>query len=363
LWEGALEVRPVGVRHNFFEVGGDSLLAARLVAQISETFGRNLSIGAFFEAPTVEQLAKLLLDRDSDRHERPPASIVEIQPAGTKAPLFLVHGMGGGMFWGYANLSRHLGLDQPVFAFSSRGLDGREEFETIEEMAAHYMTELRSFQPSGPYQLGGYCFGGNVAYEMARLLVAQGERVSFLGLFNCPARHPSYKRVRFSPRFCLEFLRNVRRRAAHVFGLDPERRRNFFRWKTRAIARKSGRLLNVLRGGRQIFDAEEWEDLSRLPDDRQQLWATHIRAYLAHQPQRYDGHITLFRTHDHELLCSFDEAYGWRELAGSVTVRMLPGAHQSIFEEPHVQSVAAAVQERLADAARAVHGTMDTVRS
>src|SRR5258707_751995 len=108
------------------------------------------------------------------------SSLGEIQPRGAKPPLFLVHGVGGGMFWGYTNLSRRLGPEQPVFAFKSRGMDGEEEFATIEEMAAHYVADLRAFQPGGPYCLGGYCFGGYVAYEMARQLDAQGERAALL---------------------------------------------------------------------------------------------------------------------------------------------------------------------------------------
>jgi thioesterase domain-containing protein len=347
LWEDALHVRPVGIRHNFFELGGDSLLAARLVAHIATRFGRQVTIGSIFEAPTVEQLAKRLLDSDA-AHERHTSAVVEIHGGGTKPPLFLVHGMGGGMLWGYANLSRHLGPDQPVYALSSRGLNGEDEFGTIEEMAAYYVAELQAFKPEGPYHLGGYCFGGNVAQEMARLLAAQGAEVALLALFNCPARAPSYRRIRVTPRFCVEFLRNAGRRARHVLSLGLRRQLDFVQWKARAVGRKCQRLLRSNRE-ENPFDATEWEDLSRLPDDRQKLWATHIRAYLAHQSQPYDGNLTLFRTSDHELICSFDEAYGWRELSRAVTIRMVPGAHQSIFEEPHVEALARAVQASLAN--------------
>src|SRR5258706_169280 len=132
----------------------------------------------------------------------PPAnsSLVAIQPKGQKPPLFFVHGVGGGMFWGYSNLSKYLGADQPVFAFKSRGMDGQGEFATIEEMAAQYVADLRAFQPHGPYQIGGYCFGGNVAYEMARQLHAQGETISSLALIDCAPSNCSYAHFRFTPR-------------------------------------------------------------------------------------------------------------------------------------------------------------------
>src|SRR3954469_25088298 len=122
------------------------------------------------------------------------SSIVEIQPQGSRPPLFLVHGVGGGMFWGYSNLARHLGNDQPIYAFKSRGLEGLPEWATIEEMAANYITDLRAHQPRGPYLLGGYCFGGVVAYEMARQLEGQGEKVTLLALINCSPPNTDYDR-------------------------------------------------------------------------------------------------------------------------------------------------------------------------
>jgi len=95
-------------------------------------------------------------------------------------PLFLIHGAGGGILWGYANLAKHLAPDQPVYGIESRGLRGLEEFSRVEEMAGHYIQELRRVQPEGPYYLGGYCFGGIVAYEMARQLRALDQEVAFL---------------------------------------------------------------------------------------------------------------------------------------------------------------------------------------
>src|SRR5436309_5152484 len=113
------------------------------------------------------------------------------------------------MFWGYTNLSRYLGAEQPVYALKSRGLEGRKEFDRIEEMAAAYVNELRAFQRRGPYYLGGYCFGGNVAYEMARLLEAQGERVPLLALMNCAPPNSSYARFRWTPASIFKFLANL----------------------------------------------------------------------------------------------------------------------------------------------------------
>src|SRR5439155_9350320 len=124
IWENVLETKPIGLTDQFFELGGHSLLAVRLIAEIERAFGKKLSVAAVFQAPTIEQLAVVLRE---GRSTVPSSSLVEIQPKGSKPPLFFVHGVGGGMFWGYTNLSRHLGLDQPVYALRSRALAGQEE--------------------------------------------------------------------------------------------------------------------------------------------------------------------------------------------------------------------------------------------
>ncbi|MES2695947.1 MAG: amino acid adenylation domain-containing protein, partial [Verrucomicrobiota bacterium] len=168
IWSAILGVNPVGVQDRFFDLGGHSLLAVRMVAQIEKQFGRRLPVSAIFQRRTIAELAPLL--RTEEASFVSASSLVEIQGKGDRAPLYFVHGVGGGMFWGYANIAKYLGGERPVFAFKSRGLDGQPEWPTIEEMATHYLADLRAQQPHGPYLIAGYCFGGVVAYEMARQL-------------------------------------------------------------------------------------------------------------------------------------------------------------------------------------------------
>lgn len=339
IWCTVLGLERVGIQHNFFDVGGHSLLAVQIVKRIEAAFEKQLSVAAIFQSPTIEKLA-VLLQRGGEQLSS-KTSIIEIQREGTKEPLFLVHGAGGGMFWGYANLSRHLGAEQPLYGFNSRGLDGLQEFGTIEEMAAHYVADLRAFQRSGPYRLGGYCFGGNVAYEMARQLVEQGEKVALLALFNSWPPNSSYTRVHITPKLCAQFLKNLGSWTGYVLQLKPRQQRDLILWKARAIGRKWLRLIHGLRKAVPDVDVAEWVDLSAQPEDRHELWAAHIRAYLNHCPKPFAGQLTLFRTRYHPLLCSFDDACGWRELArGGVTIHVVPGAHENILDEPHVQVTA-----------------------
>jgi amino acid adenylation domain-containing protein/FkbH-like protein len=349
IWEEVLEVRPIGIEDRFFDLGGHSLLAVRLIAQIEKTFGRKIRLATLFQTPTIAQIAAILREDSKPVPAGiPSSSVVEIQARGTRPPLFLVHGAGGGMFWGYVNLARHLGNDQPVYGFRSRGLDGNREFETLEEMAAHYVADLRLVQPHGPYYLGGYCFGGNVAYEMARQLEASGEKISLLALINCAPPNSGYGRLQYTPAWLWRFLRNLVYWAGYCANWTASQRRQFFRWKIK-MARKNLRdLLRIQTGQCSKLDVENLVDLSAFAPELQELWEIHIRAQLNYKPKPFDGRVHLFRSPGHPVWCSFDSQYGWGELARSgVEVTLVPAGHEKILEEPFVKVVADGLRDIL----------------
>jgi amino acid adenylation domain-containing protein/FkbH-like protein len=337
VWESVLGARPIGREDRFFELGGHSLLAVKLLAQVEKKFGRNLALAAVFKSPTIAQMAELLRDPEGACAK---SSVVAIQSKGSQPPLFFVHGVGGGMFWGYTNLSRRLGLEQPVFAFNSRAIDGEEEFDRIEEMAAQYIADMRAIQPHGPYHLAGYCFGGNVAYEMARQLQQQDEPVAFLGVMNSMPPNSDYSRMHWDPIHLFKFLWNVAGAAARSLRWGPRQATAFVQWKAAVLRRSVARLLSVPDGKLRRIDAEDLVDLSTFPPDQRRAWETHIRALLNYYPRPYAGRVTLFRSRGHQLICSFDEQYGWGELAREVEVEIVPGSHESILEEPHVKFLA-----------------------
>ena len=289
--------------------------------------------------------------RDSTNPVAPASSLVAIRPQGSRPPIYFVHGVGGGMFWGYSNLARQLSPDQPVYAFKSRGVDGLEERPTIEEIAADYVAELRAFQAHGPYLLGGYCFGGNVAYEMACQLQALGEETAFLALINCAPPNTAYENTKFvfSFRWMARFFRNL------VFWFNgfllhwkPRDRREFVRWKFRLLGRQMARLAGLNKTDPTQCQVDQLVDLEAFAGKRRRLWETHIRALIRHQPRPYAGRVTLFRTGGHSLFCSFDEQYGWGEFAGrGVSVEIVRGEHANILEEPNVRTIAAKLQRCL----------------
>ena len=133
------------------------------------------------------------------------------------------------MLWGYANLAAHMPPDQPIYGMKSRGQVGLDELATLEEMAAYYLKELRKFQPHGPYMLGGYCFGGNVAYEMARQLRAEGEHVSLLALLDTAPSNAGYETMKWwRPSFAFRFVKNLRYWMDDFMELPAQQRRSFF---------------------------------------------------------------------------------------------------------------------------------------
>lgn len=337
LFRSVLRQPSLGLHDGFFEFGGHSLLAVRLVSQIERTLARTVPVAAIFQAQTAAKLAAWL---DAAKRGDPGDAFLTLQSHGERPPLFLVHGVGGGMIWGYANLARRLGADQPVYVLRSRGLEGEPEPDTIPGLAANYVAALREFQPEGPYHLGGYCFGGNVAFEMAVQLQRQGQQVRLLALMNSSPPNSSYDRVQLTPGGLARFLVNLRHVAAHVMEWDAERRRQFFNWKLRTWRRRVARLLGRMTGGAAL-DVESMVDMSQYSEFERRVWSAHVNALMAHRHSPYDGPVTLFRSRGHCTVSSCDPHFGWNDYApGAVRAVIVPGAHESILEEPNVETLA-----------------------
>jgi amino acid adenylation domain-containing protein/FkbH-like protein len=335
LWQNLLKVERVGITDNFFDLGGHSLMAVRLFSEVGQLTGEKLPLVTLFQAPTIEQLAHLLHpNKDTNR-----SLLVPIQPRGSKPPLFLVHGAGGDVLWGYANLAAHLGDEQPVYGIKSRGQSGLDEFTTLEEMAACYIAEIQSFQQTGPYYLGGYCFGGNVAYEMARQLQSMGEAVGLVALLDSAPTNAGYETITWwEPSFAKRFARNLGYWLEDFRRLKPEERRRFFTRKLRALLRKVRHKFGSPRA--ELVDLEDVIDTGHFPSSELRLWQAHLEALVRHTDQPYDGPVTLLRTRGQPLLCSLKEDFCWRKICPRLDLKQVPGSHEEIFMEPHVQSLA-----------------------
>ncbi|MEO7557905.1 MAG: amino acid adenylation domain-containing protein [Gammaproteobacteria bacterium] len=174
LWEKLLRITPIGIHDDFFVLGGNSLLAMRLIAWIEKSLRIKLPLVTLFHAPTIAQLAGALAQ------EAAPSvwsSLVPMQLKGSKPPLFFAPGTGGNLLQ-FRNLVKDIGTEQPFFGLQPEALDGiQAPLTCIEDMAAHYLKVIRTVQPEGPYYLGGWCLGAVVIFEMAQQLLEQGESV------------------------------------------------------------------------------------------------------------------------------------------------------------------------------------------
>jgi FkbH-like protein len=349
IYEKLLRIERVGLNDNFFELGGHSLLAVRLFAEIEKLVGRKFPLVTIFQSPTVEQLARALGNSD---HAQSRSPIVPVQPNGSRPPLFLVHGAGGDVLWGYANLAKHMPADQPIYGIKSRGQIGLDEFDTITEMARYYVQEIRAFQPSGPYFLGGYCLGGNVAYEMARQLHEEGERVGLVALLDAFPSNAGYERVTWwQPNYPFRFARNACYWLSDFVRQPYEDQRKFIVRKSRILGRKFLRKFQKRNGAKTEVDLEEVIDPSYFPKHELKFWEIHLRALVNHTEQSYSGTVTLIRTRGQPLFCSLADDFCWSKLAqGGVAVKNIPGSHENIFIEPNVQYLARQLQMCLAAA-------------
>jgi amino acid adenylation domain-containing protein len=321
IWCEILGVERVGVHDNFFDLGGHSLLAAQLAARIEKQLGRQLALATIFRSPTVAELAAMFQERGRSKQEFP--SLVAVQPKGTRPPFFCVHANTGIVY--YRELALLLGPDQPFYGLQAQGLDGkRSPYETVEEMAAHYVREVREAQPEGPYYLGGYSFGGKVAFEMARQLRAQGQRTAFLAFFDTA-------NVPLAPRPTrLEFVRQRTR-----IHLDTWKRIGM-REKLSYLLGRAGTLL--LLGGRALSRGYEvlFQPLRRAQRVVLEANRGATRRYV---PTFYEGRVTIFRAKDRwknspQQGVLTDPQLGWDKLCGEgVEVHEVPGGHASLMEE------------------------------
>jgi amino acid adenylation domain-containing protein len=307
IWEKVFGIQPIGIRDNFFDLGGHSLLAVRLFAEIEKAFQTNLPLAAFFQAPTVEELAKVL---HSQGESSPWYSLVPIQPEGSRLPLFGIHHIY------FKDLARHLGPEQPIYALHygiAETTDRALSLPKMEDLAAHYIQEMRTLQPEGPYFLMGLCLGGLVAYEMAQQLVAQGQQVALLALFDT-----HIEKIKIS-------LLPLRQRLSNLLRLSPaewiERVKNRVEMKFRRIRYGTHYLPHIYS-----------------PDPIISVGQTYT-------PKAYSGRVTLFKPMTPRITANYSNdllpEVGWRKFVdGELEIYEVPGSHTGILEEPNVQVLA-----------------------
>jgi len=341
IWQETLGIESVGFDQNYFDLGGDSSLAVQMFARIENIFRIKLPLATLYEAPTLDELAKVLRCEASVSRWSP---LVEIQPNGSRPPFFCIHPHGGNVLV-YRELANQLGPDQPFFGLQSRGLDGSEEpLSTIEEMAELYLKEVRTVQPHGPYFLGGYCMGGAVAYEMACQLKASGEEIALLALFDT-MELSSF----LPPSFLQMSYYNCQRLFFHVwnlFALNSRDRSRFVSEKLSSLRVRIPVWFAKRSRKKTAADATSFSQAEVL--DR--VWQANFRAYLAYTAKPFAGVVTdICPSRQYRLLDS--PSLKWEHVAlGGRKKVILPVNPPAILADPFVGHLSRALKQCIDDA-------------
>jgi amino acid adenylation domain-containing protein len=325
IWQQVLSLPAVGIDDNFFDSGGHSLLAARLMAKVEREFKIALPLSVLFAHPSVSALASRL--RMNQRDE-PYSRVVPVQPHGALRPFFCVHPAGGNVFC-YGHLARYLGSDRPFFALQAQGLSPGEACHgTIEQMAADYIEAVLEVQNEGPYLLGGWSMGGVVAFEMSRQLEQRGQRVDALVLID--SRNPRLDADLLANRSSLESF------AFHL-GLPGDRLGGA---PLSALNDPLAFILEQAISANLLPAGIDLERLRRLYD----VFNSNVEALKRYVPHPTSTAITLLRANRQRRTAIWSAKSGWNGLADGVRIYEVPGNHFTMMRPPHVQELA----ERLA---------------
>jgi thioesterase domain-containing protein/acyl carrier protein len=350
VWEELLGTAPIGTTDNFFDLGGTSLLAVRMVARVQKQFDKDIPLTTLFKGATIEYLAGVLSQEDGPQ---PWSPLVAIQPLGAKPPFFCVHAVGGQVLTFY-HLARHVGQDRPFYGIQAPPLyELDDEGVSVEQMAAQYVQAVRVMQPEGPYLVGGFSFGGTVAFEMACQLQRQGQRVALLAVMDT-----------HSPLFMNKLPEDDE--VNQLVGLA---------WVT---ARQKGKYLELDAESLRRLEPEErlnyfLEEMKKADLTPQDVEVSLLRRFLAGYSARqraqrkyspaysYQGSLKLFRCEEEDLetvkmmeragVDASDAAYGWGGFSTEpVEIHPVPGHHDRMCEEPYVQGLAEALRGCLEEA-------------
>ncbi|WP_428331033.1 non-ribosomal peptide synthetase [Mucilaginibacter sp.] len=338
IWIEYLGVKKVGVHDNFFELGGHSLIAVQVMTRIEKETGKRLPLAALFETSTVEKLAQLL---EMGAKSITWDSLVPIKPKGSKMPLYMVHGAGLNVLL-FNTLAMNMSAEQPVYGLQAKGLNGTDEpLSKIEDIAAHYISAIMQQNPTGPYALAGYSFGGIIAFEMARQLEEMGKQVKMLAMFDTyayrsPHFDPSLTKLIKRGRF---FLRKVFYALSFQNGV-----KSTITDKSTSLKRRAIRTYWKLRYGKDQNQTGFFGYSNKIDEMN-----NHAERNYQLKPQNIA--VEVFRAERRTFYMDDFENLGWKPYAlKGVHIHSIPGEHNTIFKAPNDKIFADVLQKCLDEA-------------
>jgi len=318
MWRRCLKIKgDISVTDGFFELGGHSLLVIKLLSRINTMFNVSISVQDILESQSIYRMAKVIrrLKRSREESESEYSEfdvdtakpIVKINEEGKQLPLFLIH-PGGGTVFCYLPLANILGDDQPLYGIQDPAvLDSTQKFTSLEEMATSYIKYIKEIQPKGPYYLGGYSFGGVVAWEIVNQLILKGEEVDCLMLFDSWAKTPPEFKSR-------EFFDQIMKQYNTEYEDDLE-----------------------------IFGPNHTANSLDLAWSRLQL-------SMAYKPKKLSCKVVLFKAHD--VVDIYKKYHAkcnrWSKFVkGPIEVHLVPGYHHNIFSSDNVHTLGGVLKTSL----------------
>ncbi|MBF6571305.1 MAG: KR domain-containing protein [Candidatus Binataceae bacterium] len=332
-WQELLGVESVSSQDNFFDLGGNSLTGVRLLAKLNKAYAVNLKLPSLFEMPTIEKLARLVRREET---ATVISCVVPLRPRGSLPPLFVLPGAGGSVL-AFSQLIPHMESDLPIYTLLYTVDESKPAVLRVEDLAAHYIQEMRKVQPEGPYYLLGHSFGGLVAFEMAQQLRMMGQATGLLGIIDtrltngfADKQDPLKSLMLWARRWSAALRPHAQQllwgpdRLQHLGDELPFMLANF-------RARIRGMIYAIFTSMRRTA-----------PKFLEHAYDVNMFGARKYRPVSYPGFVTLFRTKREKVTDGlYGYELGWKNLAGSgIEVYEIPGTHLDLVREPNVQLLA-----------------------
>lgn len=336
IWQQVLGVSQIGMTDNFFDLGGHSLLAVQIVTKIGNKIGKTFPLAVLFRYPTVRSLYEFIKQENAQTKWK---TLVPIKPTGSKSPVYFIHGDGLNVL-NFSSLAAAMDKDQPVYGLQAKGLDGIDQpLDKLEDIAAEYLKEVLEQNPNGPYYLAGYSFGGYVAIEMRKQLLAMGRKVNVLAVFDTNSENVDYvkgvkrnlskKIMRQVPKFFF---------IAKTFTHEPKA---ILKYQGQFFARKLKGLSDKTGITKKPIVTPYFANLNRIAEK-------HFIAFKNYNLEPFDDVLHLFKAKKRLYFVDDFKSLGWQKWANKgVKVYEVPGDHKTIFEQPNVATLAEKLQQVL----------------
>ena len=296
IWQSVFFQKNVNIHDDFFELGGDSLSALHIATELSSEFQLNIPLHYVFEYATIYKFSAKIgsLVNCPALKSKKLTSLIKLSSGNNDSPLFLVHPVGGGVFW-YKQLAKHLENKCTVYGIQDLSIEGsKHRFSTLVDMASFYLDEIFSLYQGESFCLGGASFGATVAFEMSQQLIRSNKKVNFLGLFDGWAEYP----------------------------------KDLLELNTIDLLTKKKDI--------ETIPLEKMNFLKTLEEYRKSLLINYI-------PNIIHTNVSLFKANDlWDRFKTFDDpCNGWGALVeGNISVHITPGNHETMFYEPNVPLLA-----------------------